>query len=133
MLSKTFRPVVLLFGFCLVAVAVNGCGGESSQVDVDIISTVVSPDEEHVATVYNISGGGAAGYVYRLVGLRRHADTFNRKEGIVFQVTHTENITATWEDDAHLTIRYSKPSSLLTQVKEWGTGERKIHINYVEE
>lgn len=131
MISKTVCSLILISSVCFF-VAMESCNGKSPDVDIDIISTMVSPNKEYVATNYYISGGGAAGYVYRLVNLRRQQEKFDPKKGIVFQVTHTENITVTWEDNAHMTIKYSKPSSLLTQVKEWGTGERKIQIHYVE-
>lgn len=125
--------LIILSSACFNVVITKSCGREGSDADVDIISTTVSPDKEIVATVYYISGGGAAGYVYRLVNLRRRGGTFNPRKGIVFQVTRSENIMVTWEDDSHLAIKYSKPSSLLTQVKEWDAGKRKVHISYAEE
>lgn len=133
MVSKIVCSIILLSSACFNLAAIKSCDTKSSDADVDIISTTASPNKEYVATIYYISGGGAAGYVYRLVNLSRRGDTFNPKKGIIFQVTHTKNITVIWEDDAHMTIKYSKPSSLLTQVREWGTGERKIHIQYMEE
>jgi len=133
MLSKIFCPIILMSLVSFNLVAIKSCGSRSSDVDVDIISTIVSPNKEYVATIYYISGGGAAGYVYGLVNLRRQEDTFNPKKGIIFQVTHTQNITVMWKDDVHLMIKHSKPSSLLTQAKEWSAGAQKIYIHYTEE
>jgi hypothetical protein len=110
----------------------HSCGSNKADEDVNILSTSMSPDKEYIATFYNVSGGGAAGYAYMLVNLRRNDKPFNPKEGVIFQMTGVYQISLRWDDNEHLTVRHSKPAAIYLQEKEWGN-ERKIRISYVEE
>lgn len=132
MRSRFAYHAVLVIFVLSNCVATQGCAQHKADGRVDIVVTSASPDQEYVATVYTVSGGGAAGYIYRLVNLRRHGEPFDPEKGIIFQATRTQNITVTWRGGESLTISYSKPGSVLTKVEEW-TGGRKIRIGYVEE
>lgn len=96
---------------------------------VDIVAVAASPDHEFIAASYIVSGGGGAGYVYKVVNLRREGEPFNPEKDIVFSVTKTSSITLIWEDNEHLLIKHSNPGSIYKQLKEWGS-ERKISISY---
>lgn len=111
---------------------VNSCTSKSAGDEVNILTSSASPDNEYVATFYNVSGGGAAGYVYMLVNLRRRSEPFDPKEGIIVQMTRSYEVNLKWDDNEHLTVGHSKEATMYLQVKEWGT-KRKIQIRYVEE
>ena len=121
--------IVLLNGFVLVAScsAIKAIQDE----DVDIVTTSASPNKEYIATIYIVSGGGAAGYVYRLVNIRKRGEPFDPKKGIVFHMSGARELGLTWEDDKHLSIKHSKDAHIHIQAKEWGEG--KVQIQYVEQ
>lgn len=110
----------------------HSCSSNKAGEDVNILSTSMSPDKEYIATSYNVSGGGGAGYAYMLVNLRKNDTQFNPKEGVICQMTGGYQISLRWDDNEHLTVRHSKPAAIYLQAKEWGN-ERRIRISYVEE
>jgi hypothetical protein len=109
-----------------------GCMERSKKPEeqIDIIATATSPSNDHVATVYTVSGGGAAGYAYRVVNLRKQSETFNPKKGVIFSATGTREVTCRWEDNEHLMVNHSKAGNIYTQAKEWGS-DKIIRISYV--
>ena len=111
--------------------AVQGCTQKRSKEEVRIITTAISPNKEYVATAYVVSGGGAAGYVYRVVNLRKRADRFDPKKGVVFSGTRVPEISLTWNDNEHVTVKHSKAGNIYTQSRQWGD-RGQIRINYVE-
>jgi len=111
--------------------AAQGCIQRRSKEEVRIITTAISPNKEYVATVYVVSGGGAAGYVYKVVNLRKRADRFDPKKGIVFSGTRVPEISLTWADNEYVTVKHSKAGNVYTQAKQWGD-RGQIRINYVE-
>jgi hypothetical protein len=121
-------PVLILLALDLS----NACTLNNGHEDVVTVTTAGSPNNEHVATVYNVSGGGAAGYVYNCVNLRKREEPFESKTGIVFTASGTRRITAVWQDDEHLIIRHSKSAGIYKNAEEWGS-DRKIRISYAEE
>jgi len=130
-MMKSFCHSLALTVF-LTGLMTLSCGSNNAGEDVNILSTSRSPDNEYIATFYNVSGGGGAGYAYMLVNLRRKDKPFNPKEGVIFQMTGAYQVTLRWDDNEHLTIRHSKPAAVYVQAQEWGN-ERRIRISYVEE
>lgn len=127
----------LLFHFVAIALLLvnwtvaQGCTQKRSKEEVKIITTAISPNKEYVATVYVVSGGGAAGYVYDVINLRKQADRFDPKKGVVFSGTRVRDISLTWDDNEHVTVKYSKAEGIYARAKEWGD-RGQIRINYVE-
>ncbi len=124
--------LALTLGVCLNGSILNSCVSKSVRDDVNILASSMSPDKEYIATFYNVSGGGAAGYVYMFVNLRRNSEPFDPKKGIIVQMTRCYEIHMKWDDNEHLTVSRSKNATTYLQLSEWGT-ERKIHIRYIEE
>jgi hypothetical protein len=60
---------------------------------------VESPDGEHVAAVVSVSGGGAAGYLYEQVVLRRRDEV----QGTTL-AERVHGSTVTWSDQVHLQV-----------------------------
>jgi len=89
-----------------------------------------SPNKEYLATVYIVWGGGAAGYVYRLVNIRKRSDPFDPKKGIVFYMTGATDLNLEWENNEHLIVTYSKLANVYTQAKAWGD-KGEVQISYV--
>lgn len=134
-MKSKFVSYVVMTTFVLVSwVAARGCTQKNKRVkeQVDIVSMTTSPNKEYVATIYTVSGGGAAGYVYKVVNLRKKAERFDPKKGIIFSITGAGEVALSWGDNEHLTIKHSKAGNVYAQAKEWGS-EKKIRISYVED
>jgi hypothetical protein len=80
-MRSKFVCYIALTSFALLNwVCIQGCTQEKTHEQVDIITTTVSTNKEYVATIYVVSGGGAAGYVYKLVNLRKRQEPFDSKK-----------------------------------------------------
>ena len=128
-------PKILIYFVAIALLLVNwsatqGCTQRRSKEQVKIIATAISPNKEYVATVYVISGGGAAGYVYNVVNLRKRADRFDPKKGVVFSGTRIPEISLTWDNNEQVTVKHSKSGNIYTQAKQGGD-RGQIRINYV--
>ena len=112
--------------------AARGCTHRNEKVkeQIEILSTATSSSNDYVATVYTVSGGGAAGYVYKVVNLRKQAESFDPKKGIIFSASGTREVSLQWEDNESLVVKHSKAGNIYTQAKQWGSG-KKIRITYV--
>lgn len=118
--------VIILNGL----MAITACSSGIATRDVGVVRTSSSPNKSHLATVYVVSAGGAAGYAYRLVNIRGSSDPFDPEKGIVFQMTGAGELDVMWEDDEHLTVKHPKSANVYTQAMAWGS-ERKVQISYV--
>lgn len=130
MKMKFARYIVLTSLAFLNCGCIQGCTQDRAQEQVDIVTTIPSPNKEYLATVYVVSGGGAAGYVYKLINLRKQEEPFDSKKGIIFLVTRTRALDLTWQDNQHVTVKHSKPGDVYTKATMW---DSKIRISYVEE
>ncbi len=131
-MKTKFVCYVVVTTFVLVNwTAAHSCSQKNKKVeDVDIISTAPSPSQDYVATIYIVSGGGAGGYVYKVINLRKKAQRFDHKKGIIFSVTGTRDVTLSWEGNDHLMIKHSNVGNIYTQAKEWGS-DKRVRISYV--
>lgn len=67
----------------------------------DVVQELRSPSGHHVATLVEVSGGGAAGYHYQEVSLRGRGSMDH-----VQVATRLYGATLRWLDDAHLEVGY---------------------------
>ena len=74
-----------LFRYLLCAVTLlTGCMASDSSTDtVEVISEKPSPDGTFIATSFYCEGGGAAGYCYNNIGLRRAGDELDQRDGLL--------------------------------------------------
>jgi hypothetical protein len=124
----------LLFSVVLIAGAVflSGClnlGSDTSR-DVNVIASLTSPNQSYVATSFNRSGGGAAGWCYVYVNVRKQSENFNSDSGVVFQTRCDVTPDLKWESDKKLSIGYPFDATVYTQEKAWRSGE-DMEISYV--
>ena len=120
--------LVLLVG----TVSLSGCLNLASDTsrDVNVIASFPSPNQSYVATSYNSSGGGAAGWCYVLVNLRKQNEQFNPDSGVVFQTRCNVKPDVKWESEKKLSIGYPVDSTVYTQEKAWHSGEG-VEISYL--
>jgi hypothetical protein len=108
--SPALRLVSRIVEFALWAVALGGIGWmvsplflstEPSPPDREVVVERASPSGAHVATLIQVSGGGAAGYVYLelLLGSRCTPDRRIAERLYGAQLT--------WLDDHHLRVEFA--------------------------
>ena len=99
-----------LFTILTLPLVLAGCGSDEwKRTDnVKIINELNSPDGKHVATVFFCSGGGAAGYTYYNVSLRKTGDDLNQRDFLLGKYNwHSfKDINITWIDSANLQVSY---------------------------
>jgi hypothetical protein len=120
--------VVLFAG----AVCFSGClnlGSDTSR-DVSVIASFPSSNQSYVATLFNTSGGGAAGWCYVNVNLRKQSEQFNPDNGVVFVTRCSVKPDVEWETERKLNIGYPADTTIYTQEKTWRNGET-VEISYV--
>lgn len=120
--------VLTLVGVVLLSSCLD-LGSDTSR-DVGVIANSPSPSQSYTATSYRMSGGGAAGWCYVYVNMRKQSEEFNPDSGIVFGTQCTVEPELKWKDEKSLTIVYPRDSNIYTQEKAWGAGE-SIAVSYV--
>ena len=75
---------------------------------VEVISEAKSPDGKHVVTVFSCAGGGAAGYTYTNVNLRKATDDFNQRDFLLgkYNWNSFADIELRWKDPKNLKVSY---------------------------
>lgn len=117
----------MLGTFVLVWVNAFSLGGPGSG-EIYVKGVYPSPTGSLVATAYTVSGGGAAGYVYEVVNIRRTADPFDCESGVVF-VTTDAGAKVAWTGNDALSINGPGTASAITKLSSWGEDGR-VHIEY---
>ena len=132
MTNTIYQAMILAFIIIFGITANKACSMDNHPVeeDVDILLIANSPNTDYIVTVYTISGGGAAGYVYERVSIRKKEDRFDKNKGMIFQGAKIKNLSVEWKGDRLLQVKYTKAGDIFTQEKEWGKKE-KILIEYL--
>jgi len=120
--------VVILF----CAITLSGCLDLASDTsrDVNVIANSVSPNQSYVATSYSMMGGGAAGWCYVCVNVRKNGEQFNSDSGAIFVTRCSVEPELKWQDKRILSIAYPHDATVYTQEKAWGNGEA-VEVSYV--
>ena len=84
------------------------CDDWRTSDQVEVLQELASPDGQHVATVFECSGGGAAGYVYRNVNLRRATEEFSQRDFLLGEQGwfSFDDLSVRWLADDHLELSY---------------------------
>lgn len=100
---------ILFFGVVLIALA---CSEEWRKTDrVTILQEKNSPDGLFVATAFECEGGGAAGYCYANVNVRRANQPFNQRHFILGDKMWSGygQFDLQWLGSNHLQVTYRGP------------------------
>jgi len=101
--------------------------------DVQVHIECPSPDNQYVAAYYSVSGGGAAGYVYTKINIKKVKGILN----LWFPSTTLEGfegadwIWFTWKSNRHLVVDY--PLDLYPDLRKSGpisVGRETIQVEY---
>ena len=100
----------IIFAILTIILLLGGCSSDDwRRTDkVEIITELESPDGTHVSTVFFCSGGGAAGYTYNNVNLRKTGDDLDQRDFLLGKYNwHSfKDINITWIDSATLQVSY---------------------------
>lgn len=88
-----------------------------------------SPDKQFIATFYAMSGGGAAGWQYQYVNVRRTGATF-RDAPWLAQLKNARDLRLSWLDASHLRVEYPDDARLDRRLASYKDG-RSIALEYV--
>lgn len=121
----------------IVGLFVVACGQSEWKTtdEVEIISESGSPDAKYIATVFSCSGGGAAGYTYTNVNLRKASDGFNQRDFLLGK--HLWNsyseISVEWLDQTNLGVSFRGPASSTDEKENGQRVEEKdgVKVNYI--
>ncbi|MEA2205213.1 MAG: hypothetical protein QOE77_1989 [Blastocatellia bacterium] len=131
--------LVVLWAFGLILAKAFDFGGGGS--DYIVTETSPSPDGKYVATIYNVAGGGAAGWCSRRATVNPSSEPFTiereKREGkyLVFDVSCGTEVNAKWEGDRSLLITYKNLNKDfgITVYKKPSDWDRNVAIKYIEE
>ncbi len=99
--------LIMLAGISLTVQ--SGCDANRVPDTVTVTSETSSPNGEFVATCFHCEGGGAGGYAYTNVNLRRMSDELNARDGLLGKHktwSGFSNIKIRWIDDRNLEVSY---------------------------
>ena len=120
--------VMVLLG----TIPISGCLDLASDTsrDVNVIANVPSPNQSYVATSYSMMGGGAAGWCYVYVKVRKQNEGFNPEGDVVFGTRCNVEPELKWQGEKRLSIAYPRDVTVNTQEKMRG-GDEAVEISYV--
>lgn len=124
--------------FALVGLVLCGCERNDwrSTDQVKILDERKSPDGKHTATVFYCSGGGAAGYTYTNVNVRRSSEPLNQRDFLLGQhLWHSfADISLSWEDATTLRVAYGWASESHEYREQNSQTKRRVgevKVNYL--
>lgn len=127
--------VVAAIGAFLVLIFILNLALESRFADdggstTSVITTIPSSNQKHIATIYSSMGGGAAGWCYIGVNIRKGEEQFNPHENVFSSQCGTKT-NAEWEGDGILRISYSSDSEILSLSQKGWNADKTVKILYV--
>ena len=125
LLAAVIIPCVALFSGCLDLTS------DKSR-HVLITANTISPDQQFIATSYGVMGGGAAGWCYAYIGIRKRDEQFDPDRESVFQMScsqRSNELEITWEGEGQLRVIYPSDADVYKQERLWDRG-RSIEIAY---
>ena len=116
-----------LVGFVMKRTIKSAFGG-----DILAVTESTSPNHQYVATTYTDMGGGAAGWCYRIVALRRIDQQFDPKNNRVFSIRCNTGVEVAWRDDSKILITWSTDTESVSLYQKSWSDDRAIRISYAE-
>ena len=122
---STFLIIIVFFVLCRFII---------SSGDIDILYSLNSPDNKHIATLYKDSGGGAAGWCYEKVSINTIKKPFINKssKNDVFSINCSSEIKLIWESNDHLIIEYLCKKPVVSLTKWFLSNDDSVKISYNE-
>ena len=118
--------------------SLSGCPDPSSTETVEVIQELQSPEGEFVATSFYCEGGGAAGYCFYNVSLRRAGEKLDTRDTLLGKYktwNSFSNIEIQWADGRSLEVSYVPTTSPLhrEQIAERTDSKYGVTVHYTVE
>lgn len=97
--------------FALFIIFASGCHDWRGTDTVQVLSEEPSPNGKFIAASFHCEGGGAAGYTYNNVSLRRAGEELNQRDGLLGKHktwSGFSDIELRWIDDSNLEVTYTQ-------------------------
>lgn len=99
--------------------------------DINITANSISPNQEYIAITYTDSGGGAAGWCYITVNLRKRDEHFDSKKNMIFYTGCSSSVDVTWQNDKALLITYSTDRESISLYQKSWSEDKTVKISYL--
>src|SRR5207244_1074388 len=124
--------VAVYICLCLLGLAIGSLFDFGSKDhDIQTMSNSISPDQQHVATIYSDMGGGAAGWCYISVNLRKVTEPFDSKNNRVFDAGCSSNVAAQWAGNNDLLITYTVNGEIADLHQASSNNDGAVRISYL--
>ena len=97
--------------FALFIIFASGCHDWRGTDTVKVLSEKPSPNGKFIVASFHCEGGGAAGYTYNNVSLRRAGEELNQRDGLLGKHktwSGFSDIELRWIDDSNLEVTYTQ-------------------------
>ena len=108
------KIILLMFMSVFLLGCIDFSGGGPDTDKIEIIGEEKSPNGKFVATSFSCSGGGAAGYFYFNVNLRKAGEKLDQRDGLLGKHKTWKafaDIEVKWIDDENLEVSYKQSNS----------------------
>lgn len=109
----------------LIEGAFKSSFGES---DIFAVTDSTSSSNQYVATTFTDMGGGAAGWCYRMVTVRKTNEAFDPKKNQVFSIQCSSEVEVSWKDDQNLLITFTKDPVSMSLFQKSSTEDKAVRI-----
>jgi hypothetical protein len=117
-LRRLSAAFAIVFGWTLI---VSACASEVVHQ-----KSLASPDGATIADWYELSGGGAAGWVVDRVRLRPSTEPFQADRDDIFSAHSAYPVNMRWISNNELEVAYDKRGTLTTSQPRW----KQVAISY---
>ena len=108
------KIILLIFTSVFVLGCIDFLGGRYGIDKIKIISEEKSPNGKFIATSFSCSGGGAAGYFYFNVSLRKAGEKLDQRDGLLGKYktwNAFSDLNVKWIDDKTLEVSCKQTDS----------------------
>lgn len=111
-MRKSLSKLLRLVAFVSTCMLLTSCAESSNSNDWKVVSTLHSPKGEYVATVYTISGGGAAGWCEQRIEITSRNKPFDlertkKEANFCFSASCGSKLQVIWKSETSLRIKYT--------------------------
>lgn len=115
-----------MLGFLLEQTFDSGFKGH----DISVVSTTIAPDQSYIATIYSDMGGGAAGWCYKGVDVRKTDQPFEDGKHRVFSTGCGTDVVVRWQSDKYLQVNYSPDRESISLFQKFWSEDKAVRIYY---
>jgi hypothetical protein len=94
------------------------------------VNDTPAPNQTYTTTTFTDTGGGAAGWCYRVVTVRKMIQAFDPDRNRVLNTQCDSAVEVAWKDESNLLITVSTPASSLSISQKSWSDDKAVRIWY---